>query len=58
MVQGGLLNVYKYLKGDCKEGKVRLFSVVPSDRTRVNGHKQRQEVLSEHQEMFFYCKDD
>jgi len=36
-----LINAYKYLKDECQENRLRFFSVVPSDRTRCNRHKQK-----------------
>jgi len=36
-LRGDLTNAYKSLKGGCQENGARLFSVVPSDKTRAMG---------------------
>ena len=36
---GNLINMYKYLMRGKEEEGARLFSAVPTDRTRGNGHR-------------------
>jgi len=41
-LRGDLIHVSKYLQSGCQEDGARLFSVVPSNRTRGGGHKLKQ----------------
>jgi len=44
-LRGDLRNASKYLQGGGQEDGARLFPVVPSDRTRGNGHELRHRKL-------------
>jgi len=41
-LRGDLINASKYLQGGRQEDGARLLSVVPTNRTRGNGHKLKQ----------------
>jgi len=44
-LRGDLRNASKYLQGGCQEDTAKLFPVVPSDRTRGNGHKLKHRKI-------------
>jgi len=44
-LRGDLINVYKYLKGRCQEEGPKLFSVMPSNSRRGNGHKLKHRTF-------------
>lgn len=45
-------NLIHLIEGSEEEG-ARLFSLVPTDRTKGNGHIKTQEIPSEHNETIF-----
>jgi len=44
-LRGDLINAFKHLKGGCQEDGAKLFSAVPSNRTRGNGHKVKHRKI-------------
>lgn len=49
-----LIHLCKYFKGGCEEDAIRLFQVVPSDRTRGNWHKLKQSRLCLNIKKYFF----
>lgn len=51
------MNAHKYLKGRYKEGRVRLFSVVPSDWARGNGTLAHRRCCLNIRKLFLCASD-
>jgi len=53
-LRGDLINAYKYLKGGCQEDGAKLFSLVPSNRTRGNEHKLKHRKVHLNMRKYFF----
>lgn len=51
----GLISVYKYLRGWCKEDRARLYSVVPSDGSRGSGHNLKHRNIRKLKDVTEVC---
>lgn len=49
----GILSMQRYIQGGCQEEGARCFPLVPSNRTRGNGHKQTGNSTSEEKLLYF-----
>ena len=49
---------YKCIKGGSQVSGSRLFPVVPSDRTRGNGHRMEHRRSRTQEEKFLHCEGD
>lgn len=56
MYMGDLANIYKNLKGRCREN--RLFPAVPCDSTRDNGHPQKHRKFPLNIRNHFFMEGD
>jgi len=54
VLRGDIINAYKYLKSGCQEDGARLFSVVPCNRTRGNGHKLKHRKFQLNMKKHFF----
>ena len=57
-LRGDHMNAYKYLKAGYQEDGARLFSVVPSNRTRGNRHKWKHRKFQVNEEKCVYFESD
>lgn len=58
-VRGEPYQCVSIAEGRVQEDRTRVFSVVPSARTRGNSYKlEHKEVPSKHQEALFFCAGD